>query len=135
MPMLSSAGPNVSAAASRGTDVLVTYIAATPGTTIYIGRISTTGNVLAGPAGYPAAGVFNLDAAWTGSAFGVLSAENSGLVQTHLAQFDADGVLVNDNPVVNATTTSSVSLVWASDRYVAAVDSNTGVIVKLFAPP
>lgn len=135
MPTLSSSGPNVSAAASRGSDVLLAYIAAVPGTILYIGRASTAGSVLAGPVAHGIAGIFNLDAAWTGSAFGVLYAETSGLVQTHLAQFDADGALVNDSPIVNATTTSNVSLAWAGDRYVAAVDSNTGVIVKMFAPP
>ena len=135
MSTLSSAGPNISAAASRATDVLLTYVAATPGTTVYVARVSTSGSVLAGPTPYAAAGVFNVDAVWTGSALGVLYAENSGLVQTHLAQFDADGVLINDSAVVSATTTSQVSLAWAGDRYFAAVDSNMGVVVKMFAPP
>jgi hypothetical protein len=135
MPTLSSAGPLISAAASRGTDVVLTYVAATPGTTLYVGRVSTTGGVLSGPTPYAAAGIFNVDAAWTGTAFGVLYAENSGLVQTHLAQFDADGAFLGEAAVLNATTTSSVSLVWAGDRYVAAVDSNLGVNVKFFTLP
>jgi hypothetical protein len=135
IPSFSSSGPNISAVASRGSDLLLTYVAAVPGTILYVGRASTTGTVLAGPVAHGIAGIFNIDAAWTGSSLGVLYAENSGLVQTHLAQFDADGALINDNPVVNATTTSALGIVWAGDRYIAAIESNTGVIVKMFAPP
>lgn len=93
------------------------------------------GNVTAGPVTHAIMRAEKFDAVWTGSRYGVLYNESYGLVQSHLAQFATDGTLINDVPVVSSRTTTELGLAWTGTQYVAAVESNQGVIVKFIDPP
>lgn len=123
------------ASAYTGSDIMLAWATGSTNTQLVVTRLAVSGALLAGPTSTPAERAEFPDAVWTGSRLGVLYNETFGLVQTHLAQFDGDGMFINDTPVVSATTNSELSLAWAGDRYVAAVRSNQGVIAKFILPP